>query len=330
MAYPSGPVRRLPTFSPRRVEQLSLIALGTLALIVLTGAAVRLTGSGLGCPNWPKCGDGVVAPPETHAWLEYGNRLASALVGLVCFVAGFAAWRRRPFRRDLAILGTLLPLGVLLQGVLGGLTVLFHLKPGFVMGHFLLSMVILCAAVALYWRARHEPGELAEPVNDRRLVTATRLLIPVGALALFAGTLATAAGPHPGHNETDEPIGRLQGLGSLDTLIHWHGRTGTLLGLAALTAGFLARRHGASRQLRTALTVVCLLVAAQGLVGFVQYELELPAGLVWIHVVIASGAWLAVCFANAAAPRPVGQPSTFAPELPTSGEAENRTLVETT
>ncbi|HEX2084204.1 MAG TPA: COX15/CtaA family protein, partial [Solirubrobacteraceae bacterium] len=87
--------RRLPTFTPRRVEQLTLFALAALGLIVLTGAAVRLSGSGLGCPNWPKCGDSVVAPLETHAWIEYGNRLASALVGLVSFVAGFAACRRR-------------------------------------------------------------------------------------------------------------------------------------------------------------------------------------------------------------------------------------------
>src|SRR5919107_2997057 len=153
---------RLPTLTPRQYERVTFVALVLLFLIILTGAAVRLTGSGLGCPNWPKCGDGVVAPLETHAWIEYGNRLASALVGLVCFAAGFVAWRRRPYRRDLAILGALLPLGVLMQGVLGGLTVIFHLKPGFVMGHFLLSMVLLAAAVALYWRARREPEELAE------------------------------------------------------------------------------------------------------------------------------------------------------------------------
>ena len=295
--------RRLPTYTPQRVEQLTLFALAALGLIVLTGAAVRLSGSGLGCPNWPKCGDGVVAPLETHAWIEYGNRLASALVGLISFVAGFAAWRRRPFRRDLAILGTLLPLGVLLQGILGGLTVIFELKPGFVMGHFLLSMVILCAAVALYWRARHEPEQLSEPVHERRLVTATRLLLPVGTLAIVAGTLATAAGPHAGENEENEPVSRLDTFGTLDTVIHWHGRTGTLLGLSALAVWFLARRWGGSAELRRALTVLCLLVASQGVIGFAQYELELPAEIVWLHILVATGSWLALLFAAAAAGR---------------------------
>ena len=295
--------RRLPTFSPARVELLALLALAALALIVLTGAAVRLTGSGLGCPNWPKCGESVVAPLETHAWIEYGNRLASAFVGLVAFAAGFAALRRRPFRRDLAVVGALLPVGVLAQGILGGLTVLFHLKPGFVMGHFLLSMLLLCASVALYWRARHEPEQLAQPVNDRRLVRATRLLLPIGALALVAGTVATAAGPHGGENEENDPVGRLDLFGTLDTVIHWHGRTGTLLGLSALAVWFLARRWGGTEALRRALTALCLLVAAQGVVGFAQYELELPAEIVWFHILIATAAWIALLLAVAAAGR---------------------------
>jgi cytochrome c oxidase assembly protein subunit 15 len=306
--------RRLPTFSPARVELLALLALASLALIVLTGAAVRLTGSGLGCPNWPKCGESVVAPLETHAWIEYGNRLASALVGLVAFAAGFAAWRRRPFRRDLAVVGTLLPVGVLAQGILGGLTVLFHLKPGFVMAHFLLSMLILCAAVALYWRARREPDQLARPSHDRRLVRATRVLLPVGALALVAGTVATAAGPHAGENEEDDPVGRLDLFGTLDTVIHWHGRTGTLLGLSALAVWFLARRWGGSAELRRALTALCLLVAAQGVIGFAQYELELPAEIVWFHILVATAAWIALLFAVAAAgrlsPAPAPAPRT--------------------
>ncbi|MBA2637591.1 MAG: COX15/CtaA family protein, partial [Solirubrobacterales bacterium] len=148
---------RLPTISPARYAQVTLVALVALTVIVLTGAAVRLTGSGLGCPDWPKCYGGVVAPLETHAIIEYGNRLLSGLVGIVAAAAGFLAWRRRPLRRDLVVLGALLPLGVLGQAVLGGFTVRNHLAPGFVMGHFALSMLILVAAASLAWRARHEP-----------------------------------------------------------------------------------------------------------------------------------------------------------------------------
>jgi cytochrome c oxidase assembly protein subunit 15 len=254
----------------------------------------------------------------------------TGVVGLPCIAAFLLAYKREPRRRDLTMLSAFLPLGVLAQAILGGLTVIFELKPGFVMAHFLLSMVILAAAVALYWRARHEPGE--RRAEDGRVTLATRALLPLGALAIFAGTFATAAGPHPGHNEGEEPIGRFDGLGvnTLDTLIHWHGRSGTLLGLAALTAWFLARRHGAGTALRNALTAVCLLVAAQGVIGFAQYELQLPAGLVWLHVLVAAGTWLAICFANAAAPRAVPAPAVPPPRVTTApGEPEPRTLVET-
>ena len=295
--------RRLPTLTPRQYERITLIALAALALIVLTGAAVRLTGSGLGCPNWPKCGDGFVAPLETHAWIEYGNRIASFLVGVACLGAGLLAFRRRPFRRDIARLGLLLPLGVLAQGVLGGLTVIFDLRPGFVMGHFALSMVLLAAGVALFWRARTdrpEPPAPAEEPNDRRLVLATRALIPVGALAIFAGTVATAGGPHAGASATGETVPRLEWL-ALDELIKWHGRTGTLLGLTALGAWFLARRWGGGAALRRALTILCVLVASQGVVGLAQWQLQLPSELVWLHIVIATGAWVALLFAVAAA-----------------------------
>ena len=144
-------LRRLPTIAPRAYQRIAELALVALTLIVFTGAAVRLTGSGLGCPDWPKCYGGVAPPLETHAWIEFGNRMFSGLVGLAAVAAGALAWRRRPFRRDLALLGALLPLGVVGQAVLGGFTVRNHLAPGFVMGHFALSMLILIAAAALAW-----------------------------------------------------------------------------------------------------------------------------------------------------------------------------------
>src|SRR3954462_3809950 len=168
---------RLPTISPSAYARVSLVALAALALIVLTGAAVRLTGSGLGCPDWPKCYGQAVAPLETHAIIEYSIRLISGLVGLAAVAAGALAFRRRPFRRDLAVLGVLLPLGVVGQAVLGGFTVREHLRPGFVMAHFALSMLILVAAVALAWRARYEPGERPRSLV-RSSVWAVRALVP--------------------------------------------------------------------------------------------------------------------------------------------------------
>ena len=171
---------RLPELNPRQYQRVTEVALASLTLIVFTGAAVRLTGSGLGCPDWPKCFGGAVPPLETHAWIEYGNRLISGLVGLAAVAAGALAWRRRPFRRDLAMIGVLLPLGVIGQAVLGGFTVRNHLAPGFVMGHYALSMLILVAAVSLAWRARYEPGERPRSL-DRVSVWAVRALLGLGA-----------------------------------------------------------------------------------------------------------------------------------------------------
>src|SRR5213592_1753767 len=171
---------RLPTVSPQLYARIAGVAFLLLVLIVFTGAAVRLTGSGLGCPTWPECHGAVIQTElDTHGAIEYGNRLLTGVVGAAAIAAFLAAFLRRPFRRDLAIIGALLPLGVVGQAVLGGMAVLYGLAPGWVMGHFLLSMVILAGAVTLAWRARHEPD--APPVNDRAVVLATRALIPLAA-----------------------------------------------------------------------------------------------------------------------------------------------------
>ncbi len=296
-------VVRLPTISPRGYTRVAFAALALNALIVLTGAAVRLTGSGLGCTNWPKCtDDSYIAPLDLHSWIEFGNRLVTGVVGIPCLLAFFLAFRRRPFRRDLALLSALLPVGVLAQAVLGGITVLTDLRAEIVMGHFLLSMLLLGAAVALWWRARAERSERAA-VAPRPVTLAVRALLPLGLLAITAGTFASAAGPHSGGDGTNDVVPRLTifGVDTLDTLIHWHGRTGTLLGLATLGAWYLARKRGAPDAVKRALTATALLVAAQGVVGFIQYELQLPAGLVWVHIVIATATWLTILVAVAAA-----------------------------
>src|SRR5215216_4131454 len=238
------------TLAPQQYLHVAELALVFLTLIVFTGAAVRLTGSGLGCPDWPKCFGGVAPPLKTHAVIEYGNRILSGLVGLAAVAAGALAWRRRPFRRDLALIGLLLPLGVVGQAVLGGFTVRNHLAPGFVMGHFALSMLILVAAVALAWRARYEPGE-RPPASDRLATWAVRGLLPLGALTILLGTAATAAGPHAGGGGTGDVIDRLEwkGADTLDWAIHQHGRIAAALGVAAVAVWFLLRRRDADPEL---------------------------------------------------------------------------------
>ena len=139
--------------SPKRYAQVTAVALAALAMIVLTGAAVRLTGSGLGCPDWPKCYGGTTPPLEMHAVIEYGNRLITGFVGFAVIAASVLAFFRRPYRWHLALFGALLPLGVLGQAILGALVVKFHLAPGLVMSHFILSMILLDASFALAWSA---------------------------------------------------------------------------------------------------------------------------------------------------------------------------------
>src|SRR3954468_17748595 len=184
-------VRR--TFSPGEYRYIAYAALTVCTLIVFTGAAVRLTGSGLGCPNWPRCTGTHFTPQlKTHTLIEYGNRMMTTVVLIPCLLAVWGAWRRRPYRRDLLLTALLLPVGVLGQVVLGGLTVLYGLAPGWVIGHFLVSMALLVVSVTLVWRATHEPG--SRPRGDRPTVWAVRGLLVLGGLTLTLGTIATAAG----------------------------------------------------------------------------------------------------------------------------------------
>jgi heme a synthase len=298
-------LRRRPTLSPDAYARVATVALLALGLIVLTGAGVRLTGSGLGCPDWPKCFGSVVAPLKTHAVIEYGNRIVSAIVGFIALGAFVAAFFRVPRRRDLIRLSALLPLGIVAQAVLGGFTVTHHLAPGFVMAHFGLSMLVLIVAVALVWRARHEPGE--RPRSHDRLTTwLVRALLPLGAVAIFAGTAATAAGPHAGGAGTGDRIHRLTFKGSqtLDWVIHQHAFFAALLGILALGTTILVwRRPGVDRQVRDSVTIVTLLIAAQGLIGETQYTLKLPTEIVWVHVALATASWIAILWAVAAAGR---------------------------
>ncbi len=297
--------------SPPRYAQVTLVALAALALIVLTGAAVRLTGSGLGCPDWPKCYGGSTPPLESHAVIEYGNRLLTGFVGFAVIAASVLAFFRRPYRWHLALFGALLPLGVIGQAILGALVVKYHLAPGLVMSHFILSMMLLDAAFALAWCSRYEPWERRRS-RDRLGVWAVRALIPLGQLTILAGTIATASGPHAGAHE-GQLVHRFdfEGTGTLEWIVQRHAVLATTYGLSAIGVWFLLRRPGADGRALKPLTLVLALLALQGAVGGLQWWLELPAGIVWVHVAIATGNWLAMLWTVAAAGRlePRGAPA---------------------
>ncbi len=309
----SDMVGRLMHPTPAQYRRIAFIALGALTLIVFTGALVRLTDSGLGCPTWPKCYGRLYPPAQGHALIEFGNRALSGLVGVVAVVAAILAFTRRPFRRDLAWLAVALPLGVVAQAVLGGFTVREKLAPGFVMSHFLLSMVILIAAFALAWRSVYEPGDRPRS-TDRTLVWTVRALLPLGALTIFAGTAATAAGPHSG-GLVGQHVHRLTIMGA-DTLqwaVHQHATVAAVFGLVVIGAWLLKRHHNRGLPLDPLepLTVLGILLAAQGLIGSAQYELRLPAEMVWVHVILATITWLVVLWAVAAEGRLVPRTATL-------------------
>ncbi len=285
--------------NPNQFRRVAYFTLAALTLIVMTGAAVRLTSSGLGCPDWPRCYGKALPPLSTHALIEFGNRVVSGVVGILTVVVAVLAFTRRPFRRDLAVLAVLLPIGVLAQAVLGGFTVREHLAPGFVMGHFSLSMIILIAAVALAWRSTYEPGSRPR-ASDRLVVWSVRSLAVLAGITIVVGTAATGAGPHSG-GAVGQNVHRLhfKGADTLQWLVHRHATIAAIFGVGVIAVWFLRRRRGASSEMLEPLTVLGVLVAAQGLVGSVQYELKLPADMVWVHVTLATLSWLAVLWAVA-------------------------------
>ena len=296
-------MRRIPTLTPEQYSRVAFWALFMLMGIVMTGAGVRLTGSGLGCPDWPQCGGGVAPPLQTHALIEFGNRVLSGLVGITAAAAGLLAFRRRPYRRDLAVIGLLLPLGVIGQAVLGGFTVKYDLAPGFVMGHYILSMLLLTAAVALLWRSRARAGQ--PPAVDR----------PGDGLGRAGARAARRGDGVPGHggDGVGSPRGRRR-----------HRRRDRPPGVArdrhaqlgrapARADGddprvrrghrlILVRRRGNARALRS-MTLLCCLIAAQGTIGLIQYNTKLPSEIVWVHVCLAAFIWVSILFAASAAGR---------------------------
>jgi cytochrome c oxidase assembly protein subunit 15 len=307
------------SISPQLYAKVTLVALGALSLIVLTGAGVRLTGSGLGCPDWPKCYGSTAPPLETHAVIEFGNRVLTGFVGLAVIAASVLAWFRKPFRWHLALFGGLLPLGVIGQAILGALVVKYHLAPGLVMSHFILSMLLLDASFALAWCSRFEPWDRRRS-SDRLGVWAVRGLIPLGQLTIAAGTVATASGPHAGAH-AGQLVHRFdfEGTGTLEWVVQRHAVIATVFGLAAIAVWLLLRRPGGDSRAIRPLTVVIGLLALQGAVGGVQWALKLPGELVWVHVALATATWLAMLWTVATAGRL--EPSRAAARSAARGEA---------
>jgi cytochrome c oxidase assembly protein subunit 15 len=278
------------TISPAGYRRVTFLALLALGFIVVTGGAVRVTGSGLGCPDWPTCAEGrIVAPLEYHALIEFVNRTVTGAVSIMVIVAVLAALRRSPYRRDLVWLAGGLVLGVIGQIVLGGLVVLFHLYPPLVMGHFVLSMVLVANAVVLHHRAGWPDTAPSSRANDLRPLGSW--LVGWAAVVLFLGTVVTGSGPHAGSNE-GQFVERLPFV--VRDVARLHGAAVWILLALALYAVWRAYRDRAPVDVLRRGGVLLAVLCAQGAIGYIQYFSNVPAPLVAVHIAGATALWVSV------------------------------------
>jgi cytochrome c oxidase assembly protein subunit 15 len=274
--------------SPRRFLQLASLSLGAMFVVVTSGAFVRLTGSGLGCENWPRCGDTPYPQQGFHAFVEFGNRVVAA-AGILCALIMWLAARRTP---GLPRFARLAAMGVFLGGVaqipLGGVTVILDLHPLAVMSHFLLALAVVALATVVVleaWSLYRGRGGPIGPIWMRRAVV--WLGLPLCAALVVTGAIATASGPHPG---ADDAVERL-GLAITDT-VYWHVRVAAVFGICVLVLGaFLLRRRREASGVVLVWAAVVGALAAQAVVGEVQYRNALPWGLVLVHVLLAATIW---------------------------------------
>jgi heme a synthase len=307
--------------SPRVHGYAAWAALVLFTLIIISGAAVRLTGSGLGCPEWPRCNGTSVTPSDGHAYIEFSNRMVTTPVSIAAVLCLVFALLRRPYRRDFTVLGGLLLAGVAVQAVLGGITVMTGLNPFTVMSHFLLSMGTLVVASLLVWRVTRERRAQPEtPGHDPLLVHLTRALTVLGGAVVFVGTAVTASGPYAGGEGTDDTVSRLTLFGddTFNDIITIHARIAAVFGVAALLL-FAYAYVKRARSLLLPLGTVCVMVGITGLIGTLQYHvLAYPAWTVWLHVSSVALTWNALLWAWLAAGRPerVTQPAAAPPAAP--------------
>ena len=275
---------RLQAQAVRVLSPASAFLLFAQAAIVVTGGAVRLTGSGLGCPTWPECTPGSYTPKpyqveeQVKVWIEFGNRLLTfvlVLAAITVLVSILAAGRK-----DLRGLALGQVLGILGQGILGGITVLTGLHPATVAAHFLLSIILIAGAASLRAQ-RSAPFEKEEPTSlVKKIATAH---IAVSFFVLFLGTLVTGSGPHAGDATADRfPF-------DLRTIAWLHADF--VIALFGITFGLFVA-NGVSSHTKKRLRIFLAIALCQGLIGYVQWFKDLPEILVGLHLVGSTLVWI--------------------------------------
>ncbi|TDD41885.1 COX15/CtaA family protein [Saccharopolyspora elongata] len=304
---------RISRPSPRVVRALAIAVLVTQALISVTGVIVRVTGSGLGCPTWPQCFPGSMVPVEhpevatLHQVIEFGNRLLTGVIGFIALACLLAAWRCLPYRKRLVGLALIMPLGVVAQAIIGGITVRVNLAWWSVSIHFMASAVLIFLAAILV-KATTEgdrPPVGVVPAPMRKLLAA---LVVVTAAVLVLGTLVTAAGPHAGDPDTprlDIPV---------PTLVQAHGLLVMAYVLLLAIFGVWLRNARPTKALLKTYGTACVLVLVQGGIGSVQYYLGVPEAMVVLHMLAATLVIIvtAMLWCEARHRGPLPQPATEA------------------
>ncbi len=290
-------------------RRIALVSAALLGFIILTGSAVRLSGSGLGCVDWPTCNEGKIVPSvnDYSGMIEFGNRIVT---GLCVFAAGLgvlASLVRIPYRRDLVKVGGIVVVAILGNAVLGGLTVLVKLNPRFVMGHFLLAIVALAGGVVLFHRSG-EPGLGGDllgrdrlPIAIPRVAMISRLMTGSAIATLVLGAVVTGSGPHAG----DEAAARLNL--SMEAVARVHSLAAWVTIASSLLMIWAASRSSAvgSTELRRRTQLLLVVLVGQGSIGYLQWFTQVPARLVQVHVLGAVFVWCAVLWVRAAATLPV-------------------------
>jgi cytochrome c oxidase assembly protein subunit 15 len=269
----------------RALKPLTLALLISQAAIVVTGGAVRLTGSGLGCPTWPECTPGSYLPVENqiegvfHSWIEFGNRLLTFVLVLFALATLIAVFRAG--RKDLRILAAGQFLGIFGQGVLGGITVLTNLNPLSVASHFLLSTILIAAATSLHSRRK---GPAVKTGVSGRLNTYSKTHITWSALVIVLGTIVTASGPHAGDIDAPRLDLRIQDAARMHSF--------SVIVLILLTIAFYIQKD-ISTLTKRRIQIFFGISLAQGALGYIQYFLGVPELLVGLHLLGTTLVWIA-------------------------------------
>ncbi|MGH9123287.1 MAG: COX15/CtaA family protein [Acidimicrobiales bacterium] len=284
--------------TPARFRKVCLFAVWALVFIIVSGAAVRLTGSGLGCKDWPSCRvHPNVKPWRYHEFVEFGNRLVTLALTVAIIAAVLFSVFRAPRRRDLVWLSSGLMAGLVGEIVLGGIVVLYKLAPQLVMAHFMYSFILLLDGLVLYHRAGFadgpadergwaRPAAAAQPVVSSELRAIGGLLLASVSVVIFLGTIVTSTGPHGG-----DPTARRFDL-SLHDVAKLHSSAVILfLGLTVVTLWRMLQ-SGAPRDVIRRGEVLLVVLVIQGAVGYIQYLSGVPAWLVQVHVTLAAALWV--------------------------------------